>query len=60
MGNPLDALTWIANHLGGRRVGLRAGDVVMSGSVSKIPSVKAGDSVRATCTRLGSVSVRFT
>jgi 2-keto-4-pentenoate hydratase len=60
MGNPLNSLAWIANHLGARGQGLRAGDVVMSGSVSKILSVKAGDSVRATFTRLGSVSVKFT
>jgi 2-keto-4-pentenoate hydratase len=59
MGNPLNSLAWIANHLGSRGLGLRAGDVVMTGSVSKILSVKAGDTVRATFTRLGSVSVRF-
>ena len=60
MGNPLNSLVWIANHLGTRGHGLRTGDIVMSGSVSKILSVKAGDSVRATFTRLGSVSVKFT
>lgn len=60
MGNPLNSLAWIANHLGARGQGLRAGDVVMTGSVSKILSAKAGDSVRATFTRLGSVSVKFT
>jgi len=59
MGNPLNSLAWIANHLGSRGLGLRAGDVVMSGSVSKILSARAGDTVRATFTRLGSVSVRF-
>ena len=60
MGNPLNSLAWIANHLGARGQSLRAGDVVMTGSVSKILSAKAGDSVRATFTRLGSVSVKFT
>lgn len=59
MGNPLNSLAWIANHLGGRGLGLRAGDVVMTGSVSKILTARAGDTVRATFTRLGSVSVRF-
>ena len=59
LGNPLNSLAWIANHLGSRGLGLRAGDVVMSGSVSKILSARAGDTVRATFTRLGSVSVRF-
>src|SRR5438552_1368675 len=59
MGNPLNSLAWIANHPGARGLGLRAGDVVMTGSVSKILQVKVGDTVRATFTRLGSVSVRF-
>lgn len=59
MGNPLNSLAWIANHLGARGLGLRAGDVVMTGSVSKILRPAAGDVVRATYTRLGSVSVRF-
>jgi 2-keto-4-pentenoate hydratase len=59
MGNPLVSLAWIANHLGSRGLGLRAGDVVMTGSVSKILQARAGDTVRATYTRLGSVGVRF-
>jgi 2-keto-4-pentenoate hydratase len=59
MGTPLNSLAWIANHLGARGLGLRAGDVVMTGSVSKVLQPKAGDTVRATYTRLGSVSVRF-
>jgi 2-keto-4-pentenoate hydratase len=59
LGNPLNSLAWIANHLGARGLGLRAGDVVMTGSVSKVLQPKAGDTVRATYTRLGSVSVRF-
>ena len=59
LGTPLNSLAWIANHLGGRGLGLRAGDVVMTGSVSKVLQPRSGDTVRATYTRLGSVSVRF-
>ena len=59
MGNPLNSLAWIANHLGARGLGLGAGDLVMSGSVSQLLRPKAGDAVRATFTRLGSVSARF-
>jgi 2-keto-4-pentenoate hydratase len=59
LGTPLNSLAWIANHLGARGLGLRAGDVVMTGSVSKVLQPRAGDIVRATFTRLGSVSVRF-
>jgi 2-keto-4-pentenoate hydratase len=59
MGNPVNSLVWIANHLGARGLGLRAGDIVMTGSVSTLLRPRAGDTVRATCTRLGSVAVRF-
>ena len=59
MGNPLNSLAWLANHLGARGLGLRAGDVVMSGSVSRLLTPKAGDTIRATFTRLGPVAVRF-
>ncbi len=59
MGNPLNSLAWVANHLGARGLALKAGDLVMSGSVSTLLRPKAGDTVRATFTRLGSVAVRF-
>ncbi len=59
LGSPANSLAWIANHLGTRGLGLRAGDVVMSGSVSALLRPKPGDSIRATYTRLGSVSARF-
>lgn len=60
MGNPINSLVWLANHLAGRGLALRAGDLVMSGSVSVLLRPKAGDVVRATFTRLGSVAARFT
>ena len=59
MGNPLNSLAWVANHLGKRGLGLRAGDLVMSGSISTLLRPKAGDTVSARFTRLGSVSARF-
>jgi len=59
LGSPANSLAWLANHLGARGLTLRAGDIVMSGSVSALLRPKAGDTVRATFTRLGSVSARF-
>jgi len=59
MGNPLNSLAWIANHLGARGLSLKAGHLVMTGSVSALLRPKAGESVRATFTRLGTVSARF-
>jgi len=59
MGNPLVSLAWAANHLGRMGRSLRAGDVVLTGSISKILRPSAGRSVRASFTRLGSVACRF-
>jgi 2-keto-4-pentenoate hydratase len=59
LGNPLNALAWLANHLGERGLGLRAGDLVMSGSISALLRPKPGDVVTARFTRLGAVSARF-
>ncbi len=43
-------------HAMGR--GLSAGDVVLTGSICKVLRPKAGDSIRASFTRLGSVGCR--
>lgn len=59
MGNPLNSLAWLANAVGGLGGALRAGNIVMTGSISKVLRPKAGDAVRASFTRLGSVSCRF-
>jgi len=59
LGNPLNSLAWLANALGKLGGKLSAGDVVMTGSISKVFRPKAGDAVRASFTRLGSVSCRF-
>ena len=57
MGDPLNALAWLANHLATRGLALEPGDVVMSGAISKLLRPKPGDTIRARFTRLGSVSV---
>jgi len=57
MGDPLNALAWLANHLATRGLALEPGDVVMSGAISKLLRPQAGDTIRARFTRLGSVSV---
>jgi 2-keto-4-pentenoate hydratase len=59
LGNPLNSLAWLANQLGERGLGLAAGDIVMSGSISTLLRPKAGDIVSARFTRLGAVSARF-
>ena len=59
LGNPLVSLAWAANALGRMGRGLRAGDLVMTGSISTVLRPTAGQSIRASFTRLGSVSCRF-
>jgi 2-keto-4-pentenoate hydratase len=59
LGNPLNSLAWLANALGRMGRGLRAGDVVLTGSISKVVRAHAGDLMRAAFTRLGGVACRF-
>lgn len=59
LGHPLNAVAWLANHLGRLGLALRAGDVVLTGSLTSILRVQPGDAVRASFTRIGSVGVRF-
>jgi len=58
MGDPLNALAWLANHLQTRGLTLEPGDVVISGCISKILYPKAGDTIRARFTRLGSIAIK--
>ena len=57
MGHPLDALTWLANNLAARGLGLCRSDIVITGSLvtSKFP--KAGDLVRFDAGPLGAVEL---
>jgi 2-keto-4-pentenoate hydratase len=57
MGNPLNALAWLANHLETRGLALNPGDIVISGGITKLLHPKPGDSIRARYTHLGSISV---
>lgn len=59
LGHPAAAVAWLANKLSSYGVTLRKGDIVISGSLIAACGVEAGDSVRATFDRLGSVSARF-
>lgn len=59
LGNPLNALRWLANTLGERGVGLRAGHVVLPGSCTAAVPIRPGDVVVAEFATLGSVTARF-
>ena len=58
-GSPVNAVAWLANTLGRLGIGLKAGEVILSGSQSPLVPVKAGDSLSCGVGGLGSTSVRF-
>jgi len=60
MGNPLDLVATIANTIGEHGESLRAGMVLMTGSIVSALPVKAGDFVDIQFTRIGRVTARFT
>lgn len=59
LGHPAASVAWLANKLAEFDLSLRPGDVVLSGSLIRMLHVRAGNAVRVTFSRLGSVSARF-
>jgi 2-keto-4-pentenoate hydratase len=59
LGNPANAVAWLANKLATLDQGLKAGELILPGSLTAAVAVKAGDHVRATFDHLGSVSMKF-
>ena len=59
LGDPRIALTWLANHLIHRGLGLRAGEVVTTGTCVKPVEIAAGDTVVMDFGALGKVTAGF-
>ncbi|OUM04039.1 2-oxopent-4-enoate hydratase [Variovorax sp. JS1663] len=59
LGSPLNAVAWLANTLGQLGIGLKAGEVVLSGALAAMFPAKAGDNFRVSIGGLGGCSVRF-
>ena len=59
LGHPANAMAWLANTLGRFDMGLKAGEVILSGALSAMVPVKAGDNLRMSLGGIGSASVRF-
>ena len=57
--SPVACIVWLANRLGTLGTALRAGEVVLSGSLVPLQPVRSGDSVAAEVGGIGRVSVRF-
>src|SRR4029077_2473955 len=59
LGSPWHAATWLANTLTARGARLRAGSIILTGSITAAMPVTAGDAVMATIDGLGSVTAVF-
>ncbi len=59
MGSPLTAVAWLANTLGSLGMGLKAGDVILSGALSGMVPVSRGDNLNITLAGIGRTGVRF-
>jgi 2-keto-4-pentenoate hydratase len=59
LGDPARAVAWLANKLAEHRQSLKAGEIVLPGSMTPIYPVGAGDRVEAAFDALESVLVRF-
>jgi 2-keto-4-pentenoate hydratase len=59
LGHPAAAVAWLANKLAAFELALRPGDLVLSGSIIRMLEVKAGQAVKVTFSRIGTVGARF-
>ncbi len=57
LGDPINALVWVAETAARLGRPLRAGEVVLSGALGPMTALSAGDRVEATVSGLGTVSV---
>jgi 2-oxopent-4-enoate/cis-2-oxohex-4-enoate hydratase len=60
LGSPLTCVAWLANTLGARGVALRAGELVLSGSLVPLEPVRPGDRMRLRLAGAGGAEVSFT
>ncbi|WP_342387464.1 2-keto-4-pentenoate hydratase [Salinicoccus bachuensis] len=59
LGNPLEAVVWLAKALHPYGITLKAGEVVLAGALTKAVDVVPGDRFRASFEGLGEVEVSF-
>lgn len=59
LGSPVQSVAWLANKLGTYGIGLKAGEIILSGSAVAAVPVGQGDSIHLTVDRIGKVSCFF-
>lgn len=60
LGSPINCVVWLANTLGKLGVPLKAGELILSGSLVPLEPVVAGDYMHVSIGGIGTASVRFT
>jgi len=59
LGNPINAVIWLARRMAQAGLPIRAGDIIMSGAIGPFVKVRPGDSVSVRIAGLGQVQTRF-
>jgi len=59
LGDPMNVLLWLANHQSAQEPGLKAGEIVSTGTCTGLDPVKPGDHVSAEFGSLGTVDIIF-
>jgi len=60
LGSPVNCVAWLANTLGEYGIALKAGEVILSGSLVPLLPITVGDNMHVRIGGIGSASVRFT
>ena len=60
LGSPVNCVRWLANALGRHGVALKAGDIILSGSLVPLIPIAAGDEMEIAVGGLGRLKARFT
>ncbi len=60
LGHPVNAVVWLANTLSSLGIELEKGCIILSGALSALVPIEAGDSLRMSLGGVGSASVKFT
>lgn len=60
LGDPSEAVAWLANSLHRYGVALKKGEVILSGALTAAQNAEVGDHYKVVFTELGEVSVEFT
>lgn len=59
LGNPLDVVVWLANHLSARNIALKAEDWVSTGLIADVVIADVGATIVAEFKNIGTVSLEF-